>query len=382
MTIAVISMIRTPWGGSEELWYEMAKAALAKGIKLVHLSYETKTVHPKIKELQQLGMKEIVRPGYVNAQASPIVRFLQIGVNFIRKKLTNPYAAVFRYQPAIILYNGTCYSIENEQELLRHIRPEHRFFIIGHLNSEGNETLPAPALERVRRAYALCRKVFFVSKRNLQVAEQQLGVTLTNSAIIRNPVNLPDLSVIPYPSLPVTHFATIGNLSVIHKGQDLLLRALAAPVWRNRNWVLNIYGTGIDAGMLAGLASDLGIADKVVLRGHTNDIRKVWQNNHLLLLPSRLEGMPLVVVEAMLCGRTCVATDVGGISEWVEDGVTGFIAPKAATADFEQALERAWQQRQHWPAMGIAARNQALRLYDPHAGATLLDLLITTTDDR
>ena len=53
--------------------------------------------------------------------------------------------------------------------------------------------------------------------------------------------------------------------------------------------------------------------------------------------------MPLALVEAMLCGRTAVVTDVGGNAEWIEDGETGFVAEAATAKSFGAALkERGW----------------------------------------
>ena len=59
----------------------------------------------------------------------------------------------------------------------------------------------------------------------------------------------------------------------------------------------------------------------------------IWAEHHALVLPSRFEGMPLVVVEAMLCGRPCIVTDVGGNAELIRDGINGFLAkaPTGAT---------------------------------------------------
>src|SRR5690606_28954690 len=104
----------------------------------------------------------------------------------------------------------------------------------------------------------------------------------------------------------------------------------------------------------------------------------VWAVNHLLLMPSLMEGMPLAVVEAMLCARPCVATDVGGHKEWITEGQEGFIADGAATDAISSALERAWQARSQWEAMGLAAHRKALSLYDPQPGSTLLQLIMET----
>jgi glycosyltransferase involved in cell wall biosynthesis len=78
--------------------------------------------------------------------------------------------------------------------------------------------------------------------------------------------------------------------------------------------------------------------------------------------------MPLAIVEAMLCGRPCIATNLGGIPEWIEAGRSGFIAQNADENSYEQAMETAWQTKHRWEEIGRQARERALQLYDPLAG--------------
>ncbi|HKT90418.1 MAG TPA: glycosyltransferase, partial [Candidatus Sulfotelmatobacter sp.] len=81
-----------------------------------------------------------------------------------------------------------------------------------------------------------------------------------------------------------------------------------------------------------------------------------------LVLPSRFEGMPLALVEAMLCGRAAIVTNVGGNGELVRDGVNGFIA-KAPTVEFiDEALNRAWESRERLKEMGEKAALDVRRL--------------------
>jgi glycosyltransferase involved in cell wall biosynthesis len=86
------------------------------------------------------------------------------------------------------------------------------------------------------------------------------------------------------------------------------------------------------------------------------NVRAIWEENHLLVLPSRYEGLPLALVEAMWCGRPAVVTDVGGNAEVCVDGETGFVAPAATLSSFSQAMQRAWDRRNEWPQLGHAAR--------------------------
>jgi glycosyltransferase involved in cell wall biosynthesis len=71
-------------------------------------------------------------------------------------------------------------------------------------------------------------------------------------------------------------------------------------------------------------------------------------------LPSRAEGLPLVVVEAMLCGRPVVTTDVAGNGEVVTDDVTGFLAKSATARSIGRALERFWDSRSRLQEIGEA----------------------------
>jgi glycosyltransferase involved in cell wall biosynthesis len=77
----------------------------------------------------------------------------------------------------------------------------------------------------------------------------------------------------------------------------------------------------------------------------------------------------------MVCGRPAVVTDVGGISEWVEDGRTGFIAEAASVKSFGAALERAWMQSSALKTLGREARGAVLKRIDPQPGKTLLNMV-------
>src|SRR5262249_46331394 len=114
--------------------------------------------------------------------------------------------------------------------------------------------------------------------------------------------------------------------------------------------------------------------------GHVPDIRGIWADNHLLVLPSRSEGTPLSLVEAMLCGRPAVVTDVGGNAEWITEPDTGFIAEAPSTRSVAGALERAWTARHLWAEMGERAHEKARRQVDPDPGGTLLNIIERAVD--
>ena len=117
------------------------------------------------------------------------------------------------------------------------------------------------------------------------------------------------------------------------KGFDLLIRALTEI----EDASLVLVGEGSERPMLEGLAESVGVADRVVWRGWTDETRTCVDAFDVFALPSRFEGFPLALLEALLARLAVVASDVGGVSEIVHDGETGLLVP----ADDPDALARA-----------------------------------------
>jgi glycosyltransferase involved in cell wall biosynthesis len=376
MTIAIISMIREPWGGSEELWGAVAEEALKKGHKVIHLAYQHDPIHPKMQALKDKGLIIYTRPSYKPLVRNPVMKFVKRVLFFVKKRMDNSLGKIFAQRPDIILYNGTCYSIGDEKKLLRLLSgSKSLFFILGHFNREDGADLPAANIDTVRRAYDRTKKVFFITKRSMENAKRDLVMDIPCAFVVRNPVNMSSTELIPLTNTGMVQFAMVGNLRIIHKGQDIGLEVLSSGVWKERNWHLNIYGSGEDEMRLKELVAFLGLKNKVTFHGRVSNIRELWQHNHVLLMPSHMEGMPLAIVEAMICGRPSVVTDVGGHTEWIGEGVHGFIAEAPTVSSFGNALERAWKERDNWATIGKAAHEKAMSLYDPSAGRTLLNLL-------
>ena len=152
--------------------------------------------------------------------------------------------------------------------------------------------------------------------------------------------------------------ACVARLDGVTKGHDLLLQALSLPHWRERNVRVSLVGKGLNERVLRSLADTLRLTS-VEFLGQQDNIEEVWSKHHALVLPSRFEGMPLVVVEAMLCGRVCIATDVGGNRELIRDGINGFLVKAATTELLDEAMNRAWNCRARLREMGETARTDA-----------------------
>lgn len=130
--------------------------------------------------------------------------------------------------------------------------------------------------------------------------------------------------------------ALVVGLLNVAKGQDLALRALATPELANVH--LAFAGTGEMETALRSLARELGVEARVHFLGWRDDVPRLLASCDALLLPSRWEGMPYIVLEAMAAARPVVATPVDGARALLEAGTAGRLCRSAAASDLAPAL--------------------------------------------
>ena len=153
-----------------------------------------------------------------------------------------------------------------------------------------------------------------------------------SSGTKRVPLDLAALGLDP--SRPCA--AVIGLLNVA-KGQDLAIDALGAcPELQ-----LLLVGHGEEREALEARAARRGVAGRGRLLGFRSDVAEILASVELLLLPSRWEGMPYVVLEAMACGVPVVATPVDGAVDLIEDGRTGWLAREVSASALGETLGEA-----------------------------------------
>lgn len=152
----------------------------------------------------------------------------------------------------------------------------------------------------------------------------------------------------------------VGNLQP-RKGHRVLLRALAAIRAHRPElpWHLAIAGRGQEAASLAAFAADAGLADRVALLGHREDVPDLHAAADVFVMPSLWEGLPLALLEAMAAGTAVVASAVSGIPEAVTFGVHGLLVPPGDDKGLEQALEIVLTDHQLRRQLGAAARRRA-----------------------
>ncbi len=133
---------------------------------------------------------------------------------------------------------------------------------------------------------------------------------------------------------------SVGRLTP-EKGHDLLLRSFARVYPRHRGWRLRIVGDGPSRSLLKSLAEELGISSAVDWTPLERNLAPLLRSAGLFVLPSRYEGFPNALLEAMAHGVPVAAFDCpSGPGEIVTDGVDGLLAPPGDVGALAAAIER------------------------------------------
>jgi glycosyltransferase involved in cell wall biosynthesis len=156
------------------------------------------------------------------------------------------------------------------------------------------------------------------------------------------------------PGIPL--IGSFGRL-VSDKGHDVLIRAFAEVRSARPDAMLAIAGTGREEPALRTLADGLGLSRCVRFLGFRNDLPELTAAIDVSVLASvDCDASPAVVKEAMYMRRPVVVTDIGGLREMVEDGVTGLVVPPRDPGALARGILRALTDEQGARAMGERGR--------------------------
>jgi GalNAc-alpha-(1->4)-GalNAc-alpha-(1->3)-diNAcBac-PP-undecaprenol alpha-1,4-N-acetyl-D-galactosaminyltransferase len=143
--------------------------------------------------------------------------------------------------------------------------------------------------------------------------------------VMPNPVLAPPPAVMTERLLPTPSLIAVGRLDP-RKGFDLLLRAFDRIHDRHPDWQLTILGEGEIRAELEDLRSQLQLTDRVHLPGAVQNVPDYLHQADLFVMPSRVEGFPMALCEAMATGLPVLAADcLSGPRDIIEDGVNGLL---------------------------------------------------------
>lgn len=155
---------------------------------------------------------------------------------------------------------------------------------------------------------------------------------------------------------------SVGRV-VYQKGLDVAMTALAGL--KDLDWEWRIAGDGPELPALKARAREQGLAERVHFLGWqtADELRQAYSEASLFLFPSRHEGMPNAMLEAMASGLPAIATRIAGNEELVLDGETGMLVPTEDAQALRQALVHLLTHNDVRARMGRAARARVEKAY-------------------
>ena len=137
---------------------------------------------------------------------------------------------------------------------------------------------------------------------------------------------------------------------------------------------LLLIGTGSEEDVLRHQAAALGLGDAVSFAGRKSEVDtlKAIAGSDILVVPSFMEGLPIVLMEAMALGTAVIAPQLAGIPELVEDGRTGLLFAPSNWSELETAIERLLSDEELRFRLAAEAKNTVARDFDTEQSANAL----------
>lgn len=228
--------------------------------------------------------------------------------------------------------------------------------VISERNDPTRQSL-GPVWDLLRRlCYPLASQVTANSRGTLRALAAY--VPEVKLALTPNPVLTPKVN--PTPHGNDRFMLAVGRLHP-QKGFDVLLRALAISGARQHGWRLKVLGNGPLRQALHDQADELGVAKLVDWVGYAPDPYPSYASADAFVMPSRYEGMPNALLEAMAMGLPVIVTDASpGPLEYVEDNVSGLVVPAEDTGSLAGAMDRLMADRELAARLGDEGRRRVL----------------------
>jgi glycosyltransferase involved in cell wall biosynthesis len=172
------------------------------------------------------------------------------------------------------------------------------------------------------------------------------------------------------PSAPLV--GAIGRM-VWQKGFNYFIKAIPELLQVEPSARFVVVGEGPLKEDLEVLAHDLDVKDHVIFPGFTRRIREALASMDVLVVPSVLEGFPIVTLEAMAMGKPIVATNIHGITEQISDSKEGILVPPEDPKALTTAILRLLHDKELSARLGLAALTKVERCFS-------IDTMVSETE--
>lgn len=331
-------------GGAQRVLANLANAWVSEGlsiwlVKIEHSVPDFYPLDPRIrvevvqlpdKELRSRLLRLVVKPvayllGFARRRVCSAIRF----ASWLRRVIRLRRLIKASQAPVVVsfLTNTNILTISASFGLRRRI-------IISERNDPSRQVID-PHRANLRRL--LYRRADVITSNSHGVLEMlKTIVPAQKLALVPNPVILSPRSVSE--ETRVFAILAVGRLKW-QKGFDVLIRAFALIAEKYPEWGLDVVGDGEERSRLWEIAEFANVARRIQWHGLQADPQPFYERASIFALPSRFEGMPNVLLEAMTCGLPTVITDASpGPLEAVEHGVSGLVVSSEDPAAMAAAL--------------------------------------------
>lgn len=243
--IAIFSSCLISWGGSEELWSQTAEVLAKQGYKIHIFKLNIDFSHPQIKKLIDLDCKFTDLNNYI----PNIVRRLETRIlptspkrnlrYYIKKYLAQQIDEI--NPELLIISQGDNFD---RLPFIRYCNLHKLRYIV--ISQKATDFLWANDFERewIIKVWQNSAANFFVSKNNLRLTEEQFGLSLKNSEVVRNPFPTKVEKSLDwnFKKNELIRLAYVARLFPWDKGQDILLKVLSRQKWRQGNIHISFLG--------------------------------------------------------------------------------------------------------------------------------------------
>ncbi|MES2309611.1 MAG: glycosyltransferase family 4 protein [Verrucomicrobiota bacterium] len=360
-----------PWGGSEELWTQAASVLLQKGIQVDVITRDWNTpveVHQTLEKQGATFFRH--RPEFAGRWFVRTLTQKGFSLPWTREASV---AWMKQRSPDMVLVSQTC-NWDGLDWMMRLKKAGIPYASLSHAASEFFSPDDSQR-EPLRSVLQASQANFYVSEANRRLTELQIAMDIPRASLVRNPIKVNRSQGVAWPEKesPLV-LGCPARYDLQDKGQDLLLQVLAQKKWKERALEVRFYGAGKNEKNLRDLIEYLGVPQAKVI-GYEGDLKKIWNSSHALVMTSRVEGLPISIVEAMISGRACAVTRAGGNAELIEEGQEGWIAEFPEVGEIDRMLEKLWSQRDQCQAMGERARQRALQMIPENPAETFAESL-------
>jgi glycosyltransferase involved in cell wall biosynthesis len=345
-------------GGAERVASLLANDWSANGHDITLVTFDNPGTEPFFALNWTVGLRELAAPADAGGAAG------KLGINMVR--------------------------VSRLRSVLRELRPDVVLAFMTEANvialwaSQGLD-IPVLISERnqpdrpgLRTVHKLARSLAYPKARAIVVQTDVIAAWVKTRFrvpvhVIPNPVRL-EANQACRSASDVQRLVSLGRLTH-QKGFDVLIRSFAALAARHQSWRLVIFGEGPDRAYLEQLRAASGCEHRIDLPGLIRDVDQALRDAHLFVLPSRFEGYPNALLEALAGGLPVIATACpGGTVEILENGTYGMLVPPDDVASMTTSLDAMLSAPDLRDAYAWKARRAVAKLDVAKVGRRWLDL--------